>query len=260
MSAGLLKLEKPYISDESEVDPIEANEEESDISEDELELMVKALDEDQIIKGGGNGETDSVELGQILDVLLPPYQSYDSKNHLWITKASRTPPTRGSVIQLWEQLDIKLLERQARPSGICTVRSELFQECFDELIRQVTIDCAERGLLLARVRDEALMTLTAFQALFESASEFGASKAVQAETGASEAEAELNELVEDVEALEAEVRRLEAWKRQTVRRAAERRTVQATLFSQELEALKRSEKQYQLLIETLLSSRNTAQS
>ena len=33
----------------------------------------------------------------------------------------------------------------------------------DELIRQITINCAERGLLLLRVRDELRMTVAAYQ-------------------------------------------------------------------------------------------------
>ena len=42
----------------------------------------------------------------------------------------------------------------------------------DELIRQVTINCAERGLLLLRVRDEIRMTIAAYQTLYESRSGF----------------------------------------------------------------------------------------
>jgi hypothetical protein len=52
---------------------------------------------------------------------------------------------------------------QARETGICPVREELYAQCFDELIRQVTINCAERGLLLLRVRDEMRMTVAAYQ-------------------------------------------------------------------------------------------------
>ncbi|XP_047740040.1 axonemal dynein light intermediate polypeptide 1-like, partial [Hyalella azteca] len=129
MSAGLLKLDKPYIASNEEHDMVRGNEQESDDSEDEMAVMMKALDEDQIIGAGGDGSMDTVELGLILDVLLPPYHSYHD-DKLWVTKVSRTPPTRSSVILLWEQLDLKLQERQARPSGICSVRSELFQECF----------------------------------------------------------------------------------------------------------------------------------
>lgn len=50
-----------------------------------------------------------------------------------------------------EQLDQKLQLRQARETGICQVRRELYAQCFDELIRQCTINCTERGLLLLRV-------------------------------------------------------------------------------------------------------------
>lgn len=52
---------------------------------------------------------------------------------------------------------------QARETGICPVREELYSQCFDELIREVTINCAERGLLLLRVRDEMRMTTAAYQ-------------------------------------------------------------------------------------------------
>ncbi|KAK3858810.1 hypothetical protein Pcinc_035019 [Petrolisthes cinctipes] len=109
----------------------------------------------------------------------------------------------------------------------------------------------------SRVRDEAAMTMAAFQSLFVSASSFGSSKAVQAEAGKSELETCLTTLQDQVAELQAEVRRLQAWKRQVSRRWEERREVQMSLFTEELECLERSEKQYQVLIETLLSSRNS---
>ena len=40
---------------------------------------------------------------------------------------------------LQEQLDQKLEQRQARETGICQVRRELYAQCFDELIRQVGV-------------------------------------------------------------------------------------------------------------------------
>ena len=67
---------------------------------------------------------------------------------------SPTPATRVDVLNLKEQLDKKLNLGQARDVGICPIRENLFQQCFDELIRQITINCAERGFLLVRVRDE----------------------------------------------------------------------------------------------------------
>ena len=47
----------------------------------------------------------------------------------------------------------------------------------------MTISCAERGLLLLRVRDEIRMTIAAYQTLYESSVAFGMRKALQAEQG-----------------------------------------------------------------------------
>lgn len=92
---------------------------------------------------------------------------------------SSTPATRLDVINLQEQLDMRLQQRQARETGICPVRRQLYTQCFDELIRQVTVNCAERGLLLLRVRDEINMTLAAYQTLYQSSIAFGMRKALQ---------------------------------------------------------------------------------
>lgn len=49
----------------------------------------------------------------------------------------------------------------------------------DEIIRQVTINCAERGLLLAEIRDELTLTLQTYKTLVEQALDFGFHKAEQ---------------------------------------------------------------------------------
>ncbi len=85
------------------------------------------------------------------------------EGQLWVQYVSSTPATRLDVITLQERLDQQLQQRQARETGICPVREELYAQCFDELIRQVTVNCAERGLLLLRVRDEMRMSITAYQ-------------------------------------------------------------------------------------------------
>ena len=80
-------------------------------------------------------------------------------------------------------MDEKIKERQAREKGICAVREELYSQCFDEIIRQVTIECPERGLLLVKVRDEIKMTIASYQTLYESAILFGIRKQIQTEAG-----------------------------------------------------------------------------
>lgn len=58
----------------------------------------------------------------------------------------------------------------------------------DELIRQVTIECAERGALLLMVRDQIQMTFGVYQALNEGSMAFGTRKALQAELGKADEE------------------------------------------------------------------------
>ena len=77
----------------------------------------------------------------------------------------------------------QLQQRQARETGICPVREELYAQAFDEVIRQTTLGCVERGRLLLRVRDEVRMTTAAYQALYESSVAFGMRKALMAEWG-----------------------------------------------------------------------------
>ena len=83
-------------------------------------------------------------------------------------------------MDLQEKLDKRLQQRQARETGICPIREELYSQCFDELIRQITINCAERGLLLVRVRDEIRSTIQSYQTLYESSIAFGMRRALQA--------------------------------------------------------------------------------
>merc|ERR1719399_2092939 len=139
-------------------------------------------------------ERQSTQTEDILNSILPP-REWTEDGQLWIQYVSSTPATRLDVINLQEQLDLKLQQRQARETGICPVREELYAQCFDELIRQITINCAERGLLLLRVRDELRMTVAAYQGLYESSVAYGMRKALRSE----QLKAELNKRTKEVE-------------------------------------------------------------
>ena len=106
-----------------------------------------------------NAEKRTSQTEDILNSILPPREWADS-GQLWVQYVSSVPATRLDVVNLQEALDHKLQQRQARETGICPVREELYAQCFDELIREVTINCAERGLLLLRVRDEVSKIVT----------------------------------------------------------------------------------------------------
>lgn len=77
------------------------------------------------------------------------------------------------ILFLKDELEKRLQQRQAKPTGICPIRETLYDECFDELIRQITIDCKQRGLLLVRVRDEIRQQLKSYKTLYESSIAYG---------------------------------------------------------------------------------------
>jgi len=136
----------------------------------------------------------SSQLVDVLNAILPPRVYTDEHGRELQQAVSSTPSSREQVIALQMRLDEKLQERQARENGICPVREELYAQCFDELIREVTIESPERGLLLMRVRDEIRMTIQAYQTLYQSSITFGMRKTLQAEQGNAELIAKIDEL------------------------------------------------------------------
>merc|ERR1711865_691298 len=154
---------------------------------------------------------------------------------------------------LQEQMDTKLMERQARETGICPVREELYSQCFDELIRQVTINCSERGLLLLRVRDEIRMSIAAYQTLYQSSVTFGTRKQLQSEQGKAETEAMIAEQEEQKRQREARVVELKSKCAAIERREAERRTIDERKRKEEIDFLKHQQQH----LESFLKSHDT---
>ena len=115
-----------------------------------------------------------------LNSILPP-REYTEGGQLLVRYVSPQPASKVDVMNLQDELDRKRMQRGARDTGICPIREELFAQCFDELIRQITINCAERGFLLVRTRDEIKMTIQAYQTLYESSIAYGMRKALIAE-------------------------------------------------------------------------------
>lgn len=189
---------------------------------------------------------------EILNSILPP-REWTETGQLWVQHVSSTPATRLDVINLQEQLDMRLQQRQARETGICPVRRELYSQCFDELIRQVTINCAERGLLLLRVRDEIRMTIAAYQTLYESSVAFGMRKALMAEQGKADMERKVQELEEDKRDLERQVNELKAKIEQIEKRNTEQRAVEEKKHSEEIQYLKKNNQQLKVQLEGIIA-------
>jgi len=189
----------------------------------------------------------------ILNSILPP-REWTQEDQLWVQYVSSTPATRADVINLQEDLDRWLQQRQARETGICPIREELYSQCFDELIRQVTIICAERGLLLLRVRDEIRMTICAYQSLYESSIAFGMRKALQAEQRRNQYNAKMRALSNDNRKLKNEVEELDQKIAQIERSEAERRDHEERKHKEEVEMLKKMNAQRKDQLESMLQA------
>ncbi|ETV91378.1 hypothetical protein H310_14054 [Aphanomyces invadans] len=195
----------------------------------------------------------SSQTEDILNSILPP-KEWTEDGQLWVQYVSSTPATRLDVINLQEQLDMRLQQKQARETGICPVREELYAQCFDELIRQITINCAERGLLLLRVRVEIRMTIAAYQTLYESSIAFGMRKALMAEQKKLDAEQKLKQLETDRNELIAQVEELKLRCDAIQKREEEKRLSDEKKHNDEVDILKKANDQLKANLESLLSA------
>lgn len=143
----------------------------------------------------------------MLDSEVHLCRTFESEGKVWRQSVSSTPATRLDVLNLQQQLDAALEDRRAKKFGVCPIRRDIYDQLFgwseflfdrckcdlrilDELIRQVAVSCAERGLLFMRVRDELRLTMATYQSLLESSVAYGLRKALLVEQQQSQAAVE----------------------------------------------------------------------
>ena len=163
-----------------------------------------------IINKGDGEETEGFEFSvkDALNKILPPKKITDN-DQIWVQYVTCTPCAKADVINLQEDLDRRLQTEQARETGICPIREKLYVECFDELIRQVTINCLERGILLMRIKKELIMTVESYQNLYESAIAYGIRVLMLAEEDKKKLEEEIVNDENECNELENEIAEIE---------------------------------------------------
>ncbi|XP_056300986.1 axonemal dynein light intermediate polypeptide 1 [Pseudoliparis swirei] len=191
---------------------------------------------------------------KMLNSLLPPREWMEG-NQLWMQQVSSAPCTRTAVIQLEELLDKKLAQKQAKETGICHIRREIYSQCFDELLRQVTINCTERGLVLLRVRDEIQMTIDAYQTLYESSMAFGMRKALRAEQGKTDMEKINSDLEKENQAIKQQMMDDGANHDNIIKRENEKRQLEEKKNTEEIQFLKKANQQLKDQMLSIISSK-----
>ena len=128
--------------------------------------------------GGGSTDIDPKEKQQLflqdfLNAILPHIPTKvtttndngDIEEVTVYSLVSTEQTKRSDINQISEHYNTLVQQRRARKVGLDDIRHQLSFQLFDEMIRQIAIDCKERGLLLLRIRDEAKVTLDSYKVL-----------------------------------------------------------------------------------------------
>ena len=171
-------------------------------------------------------------------------------------------------------------KRQARETGICPTRRELYDQCFgihnpyslflmlfqvvltndidnnwvDELIRHVAISCQERGLLLLRVRDELRMTLDAYSNLYESSTAFGMRKLLSSEDNKHQQHISTGKVDEEVKMLRQKIAEYQADFEGLEKKAQEKRAMDEKKFGDEISQLKKVNLQLKAQLDAVVNA------
>ena len=190
----------------------------------------------------GTKKRTTIPTADILQSVIPA-REWEENGQKWVQLPSSSPATRLDAINLQEQLDSQLKGRRARDSGVCPVRQELYAQGFDELIREVTVESPERGVLMLRVRDDLKQTIDAYRTMFESSISFGTRKSLQADQGKAELVDRISELNSRVEALEQENQELQSHCEEVAKFEKEKGKEEKMKFDEEMKYLKNSNNQ-----------------
>lgn len=141
----------------------------------------------------------------VVDSFLTPRRWVDPETGVtWVQHASPFPSSRIEAAETQARLHQQLAAHQARTTGTSPIRSLLVAECMLEVLRQVTAECWERGLLLLHVHAERVAAQAAHRRLFESRVGHAFRLALKGEKDVAKVEADMLQLRERVELLEKE--------------------------------------------------------
>ena len=201
---SLVKYDTPYLisstsKNKKTLEDLKETEEQSNLY---LRKIINKDDDESLINF-------KYSVKDALNRLLPPKKITD-KDQEWVQYVTCNPVAKADVVNLQENLERRLQTEQARETGICPIREKLYQECFDELIRQITLNCLERGILLTRIKKELNMTMNSYQSLYESSIAYGIRTLLLAEEEKKQLNDEIESIEKECENLESEISEIDA--------------------------------------------------
>ncbi|KAE9542374.1 hypothetical protein AGLY_003501, partial [Aphis glycines] len=181
------------------------------------------------MESGDDGEEcERQSCDDVLNSILPP-REWEKDGKTFRQCISNKPATELNVKKLSEKFDTYLRQYNAKEVGICPIKQELYGQCFDEVIRQVTLNCTERGHMLIQIRNEIQMTIDAYKELYESREHKKSDLSIKAK-----------KLITENENLEIELAEINLMTEKLERDAAEQRDAAIKRQAEEIASLRKS--------------------
>ena len=149
-------------------------------------------------------DPEKESLKNFLDSILPPKIVHEN-GLIFYHFVSCDSAIVNDILKLHKNLQTQMKVRGAKESGICPIREELYNECFEEIIRQVTINCLQRGDLLNRIKLEMRYEIDYYRQLYESLIAFSLRKVLQEKKKEIMLENKKEKLKKEIENLQSEI-------------------------------------------------------
>ena len=149
-------------------------------------------------------DPEKESLKNFLDSILPPKIVHEN-GLIFYHFVSCDSAIVNDILKLHKNLQAQMKIRGAKESGICPEREELYNECFEEIIRQVTINCLQRGDLLNTIKLEMNYEINYYRQLYESLIAFSLRKVLQEKKKQIMLENKKEKINKEIEELEREI-------------------------------------------------------
>lgn len=128
----------------------------------------------------GDFFSSTIDYESVFLALFPIYADMNRKKQLTMGQQaeeiflpSTIPMTQFDLHHLKIRFDQMLYDDHALEIGLCSKRRRIYNDLFDELIRIIYLQCSERGLLLARMKNEYLQWINTYEELYSSGMAYG---------------------------------------------------------------------------------------
>jgi dynein light intermediate chain len=149
------------------------------------------------------GPSPELTVEGVIAKICPPRQ-WRSRGQLLRQNVSGKIPTRKDVLTLKEKAEVEFRSYKdiITEDGLCQVRRKLNGKILDEVIRQVSVQCMERGHLLIQIRDEYYHQFDSYERVFYSLIAFAIRKILTAKNNSSVLRGKIQAVTEEIYELE----------------------------------------------------------